>query len=89
MRELCSSDDGVVGVVKLVVDLIPFSQPLQDLYRLIYRRLGHLHRLEPPLQSRILLYVLPIFIKSRRSNALQRIQFPITPSGFKCVLGGR
>ena len=55
----------------LVVRLIPLPQPAQNRNRVLDIRLAHIHNLEPPLQRRILLDVLPILIQRGRANRAQ------------------
>ena len=51
--------------------LVPLLQPTQNRNRVLHRRLVHQHRLEAPLQRRVLLDVLAVFVQRRRANAMQ------------------
>ena len=54
-----------------VVDLVPLAQAAQDGDRLLDRRLVHEHRLEAPLERRILLDVLAVLVERRRADGVQ------------------
>ncbi len=51
--------------------LVPVAQPLEDLHRLGHARLAHHDGLEPSLECRVLLNVLPILIERRRADRLE------------------
>jgi len=53
VAELGGRLQAVVRVAQLVVRLIPLPQAQQDLVRLVHRRLGDVHRLEPPAAPRM------------------------------------
>ena len=50
--------------------LIAVTKPLQDLLCVLLIRLFHKYRLKTPLQSRVLLDMLPVFLHSCRSDQL-------------------
>jgi hypothetical protein len=54
-----------------VVNLVLLLQTAQDSDRLLGGRLLDQHRLEPPLERRILLDVLPVLVDGRRPDAVQ------------------
>ena len=54
-----------------MVHLKALPQSAQNRDRVLHRWLVHQHRLEPPLQRRILLQVFAVFIKRRRPDAMQ------------------
>ena len=63
--------DGLVRVLDLVVVLVLGRDLLQDGHRLLHGRLPHQHRLEAPLQRRVLLHVLPVLVNRGRADDLQ------------------
>ena len=71
VRQLRRRDQRVVGDRHPVVGLVPVPQALEDLDRVRDGRLGHLDRLEPALQRRVLLQVLAVLIQRRRADGLQ------------------
>ena len=50
------------------MDLIPFPQPAQDGDRVGHGRLAHIDRLKTPLEGRIFLDVLTVFIEGRGAD---------------------
>ena len=54
-----------------VVNLVAFAQAAQDRNRVLDRRLADQHRLEAPLERRILLDVLAVFVERRRADGVQ------------------
>jgi hypothetical protein len=62
-----------------VVQLVLFLEAAQDRDRVLDRRLAHEHRLEPPLERRVLLDVLLVFIERGRADA---VQFAARQAGF-------
>ena len=64
-------DNRAVGDPHAVVQLVLLLQPAQDRDSVLHRRLAHEHRLEPPLQRRVLLDVLLVLVERRRADAVQ------------------
>ena len=64
-------DDRRIGDADAVMGLVPLLQAPQDRDRVLDRRLGDEHRLEPPRQRRILLDMLAIFVERGRADAMQ------------------
>ena len=62
---------GVVGDLEPVVLLVALADALEDVDRLLERRLLHHHRLEAPLQGRVPLDVLAVLVERGRADALQ------------------
>ena len=54
-----------------VVDLVALLQAAQDRDRVLDRRLRDEHRLEAPLERRVLLDALPVLVERRRADAAQ------------------
>ncbi len=54
-----------------MVRLIPLLQPAQNRDRVLDVRLAHIHNLEPPLERRVLLDVLPVLVQRGRANRPQ------------------
>ena len=71
VRELRGGDKGVVGERHAVMRLVAVAQAPEDLDGVRDRRLGHLDRLEPALQRRVLLQVLAVLIQRGRADRLQ------------------
>ena len=71
MRQCRRSDDGGVGDLDAVVDLVALLEAAQDGDGVLHRRLVHQHLLEAPLERRILLDVLAVLIERRRADAMQ------------------
>ena len=69
--EVRRSDQAAVGDVHAVVSLVAIAQALEDVDRVSHGRLGHLDRLEAPLERRVLLEVLAVFVERRRADGLQ------------------
>ena len=63
--------EGVVRDPHAVVHFVPFFQPSQDRDRVLDRRLAHVHRLEAPLQRRVLFHVLAVLVERRRADDVQ------------------
>ena len=61
-------DQRGVGDVDLVVRLVAVLEAAQDRDRVLDRRLADEHRLEPPLQRRVLLDVLAELVQRRRAD---------------------
>src|SRR3546814_17132603 len=66
-------------------DLVFFLEAAQDRDRVLDRRLADEHRLEAPLQRRILLDVLAIFVERGRADA---VQFAAREGGLEEVRRG-
>src|SRR6266487_240619 len=64
-------DQGGISDAHPVVRLVAITQTLEDLDRVGQRRLTHLDRLEPALESRVLLQVLAVFIQCGGADGLQ------------------
>ena len=60
-----------IGDADAVMGLVPVLQAAQDRDRILDRRLGDEHRLEPPRQRRVLLDMLAIFVERGRADAVQ------------------
>ena len=71
MRQLRRGDDGRVGDVDAVVDLVALLQAAQDRDRRLDRRLVDQHLLEPALERRVLLDVLAVFVERGRADAVE------------------
>ena len=71
-RQLHRRAHGAVGVADLVVLLVVGLQALQDLHRILDRRLVDVDLLEAAHQGAVLLEVLAILLIGRRSHAAQR-----------------
>ena len=71
VRQLGSGDDRLVGDRDLVVRLEGVAKAAQDHDGLRHRRLRHEDRLEAPLQRRILLDVLLVFVEGRGADQVQ------------------
>ncbi len=71
VRQLCCGDDGRIGDVHPVMQLIPFLQTAQYGDSGLHRRFVHQHLLETAFQRGILLDVLAVFIKRSRAHAVQ------------------
>ena len=69
--ELSRGDDRLVGDRHLVVRLERVAQAAQDHDRLRDRRLRHQHRLEAPLERRVLLDVLLVLVQRRRADEVE------------------
>ena len=69
--EVGRRDQGRVGDGHAVVRLVAVAQALEDLDRVRERRLGHLDRLEPALERRVLLDVLAVLVERGRADGLQ------------------
>ncbi len=70
-RELGRRLHRIVGDRDLVVVLVPGTDPEEDLLGLLDGRLLDHHRLEPPLEGRVALDVLPELVQRRRADALK------------------
>src|SRR5439155_964911 len=66
------------------MNFVTLLESPQDRDRVFHRRLAHEHRLEPPLERRVLLDVLAVFVECRRPD--ERVQlideYDVTP--FSC-----
>ena len=71
MRQGRGGDDGRVGNIHAVVDLVFFFQAAQDGDGVFHRRLIHLHLLEAPLQGRVLFDVFAVLIQGGGADAMQ------------------
>ena len=71
VRQLRGGDKGVVGDRHAVMRLIAAAQALEDLDGVRDGGLGHLDRLEPALQRRVLLQVPAVLIQRGRADRLQ------------------
>ena len=71
MAQLGGSDDGRVGDIHAVVQLVLLLQAAQDGDGRFHAGLFHQDFLETPLQRGVLLDVLAVFIKRRRADAVQ------------------
>ena len=61
----------VVRDAYAVVHFVALFQAAQDRDRVLDRRLAHVHRLEPPLQRRVLFHVLAVLVERRRADDVQ------------------
>ena len=64
-------DQGGVLELHAVVDLVPLAQAAQDADGVLDRGLGDEHRLEAPLERRVLLDVLAVLVQGRRPDGVQ------------------
>ena len=64
-------DERGVGDPDAVVELVFLLEAAQDRDRVLDRRLADEHRLEAPLQRRVLLDMLAIFVERGRADAVQ------------------
>ena len=71
VRQLGRSDDRAIGNGDLVVHFVALFQATQNGDGVFFRRLIDQHLLEAPLQRRILLDVLAVFIQRGGTNAMQ------------------
>ena len=72
MRQLRSCHEGrVLDLHPLVVRLVPRLESPQDRDRVFHTRLADHHRLKPPLEGRVFLDVLAVFVERRRADAPQ------------------
>ncbi len=71
MRKRRGRDDRGIGDADAVVDFVALLQAAQDRDRVLDRRLADEHFLEAPLQRRVLLEVLAIFVERGRADAMQ------------------
>ena len=71
VRQRRRRDERGVGDPDAVVDLIALAQAAQDADRLLDRRLVDEDRLEAPLERRVLLDVLAVFVERRRADRVQ------------------
>ena len=71
MRQLRRGDDGRVGDLHAVVDLVALLQAAQDRDGGFHRRLVDQHLLEAPLERRVLLDVLAVLVERGRADAVQ------------------
>ena len=71
MRKRRGGDDRRIGDVDAVVNFVALLQAAQDRDRVFDRRLVDQHFLEAPLQRRVLLDVLAIFVERGRADAMQ------------------
>src|SRR5947209_12128546 len=71
MGKLRRGDDRRVGDVHAVVDLVLFLEAAKNGDRVFHRGLVHEHLLEAPLEGRILLDVLAVFVERRGAHAVQ------------------
>ena len=68
---LRSGHQRLIGDGDPVVRLVAVAQATQDVDRVRDRRLGHLDRLEPALEGRVLLDVLAVLVEGGRADGLQ------------------
>ena len=64
-------NDGSVGDLHPVVDLIPLLQTPKDGYGVLHRGLPHQHRLKPPFQGGVLLDILAVLVEGGGPNAVE------------------
>ena len=69
--QLGGRDDRLVRDAHPVERLVPVLQPVQDLDRLLDGGLADQHRLEPPLERRVLLDVLAVLVDRRRADHVE------------------
>ena len=69
VREHGGRDERGVLDAHAVVDLVALPQAAQDADRVLDGRLADEHRLEPPLERRVLLDVLAVLVERRRADA--------------------
>ena len=60
-----------IGDLHAVVDLVSLLDAPEDGDRILDARLIHLHRLEPPLERRVLFDILPVLIERRGADAVE------------------
>ena len=72
VRQLGRGDEGrVLDLHALVMGLVPRLEPAEDGDRVLDGRLADEHRLEPPLEGRVLLDVLAVLVERRGADAPQ------------------
>ena len=71
IREHRCGDDRRILNAHAVVHLVAFLEPAQNRDGVLDARLIHLHRLEAPLQRRVLLDILAILVERRRADGAQ------------------
>jgi hypothetical protein len=71
VRERGGGHDRGVGDPHAVVHLVALLEPAQDRDGVLHARLAHEHRLEPPLQRRVLLDVLAVLVQRGRADHAQ------------------
>src|SRR5690606_15474693 len=71
MRQVRGGDDGGVGDLDAVVHLVALLQAAQDGDGVLHRRLVDQHPLEPALERRVLLDILPVLVQRRRADTVQ------------------
>ena len=82
VRKLGGCYKGSIRDVHAVVHLILLLDAAQDRNRILYCRLGHHQRLEPPGKGRVLLDMLSVLVQRRRPNA---VKFPPCQRGLEQV----
>ncbi len=71
VRERRRRDDRGIGDAHAVVQLVLLLEPAQDRYGVGHGRLADEHRLEAPLERRVLLDMLAVFVERGRADAVQ------------------
>src|SRR5712691_7412713 len=71
VRQRRRRDERVVGDADTVVDFVPLLEAAQDRDRVFDRWLAHEHRLEAPLECRILFDVLAVLVERGRADDVQ------------------
>ena len=84
MRKFGGGDDGRVGDVHGVVQLVAFFQATQNGHRALHVRFVHQHLLEAPFQRRVLLDVLAVLVQRSGADA---VQLAARQRGFQHVAG--
>ena len=79
--EIRRGDERLVGDRHVVVLLVAFAQPLEDLDRVRERRLLDLDRLEAAFEGGVLLEVLAVLVECRRADRLQFARGRASASG--------
>ena len=74
--------DSAVGDANAVMDVVFFLETAQDGDGVLDGGLGHQHRLEPALESRVFLDVLPVLVERRGAD---RMQLATCEGGFEHV----
>ena len=68
---MAAADDGRIGDVDAVMDLVALLQAAQNGDRVLDRGLVHQHLLETSLERRVLLDVLAVLVQGRGADAVQ------------------
>ena len=71
VRERCGGDKGAVVNTNAVEHLVALLETTENGYRVLHRRLVHLHGLETTLKRRVLLDILAVLVKRGRAYAVK------------------